>query len=339
MADGVPKMTGVRKAAIMMVLMGEKAASSVLRHMPQKQVEKVMREVANLGALDPEAAKQVLREFTKMARTGSSRAEGNSAYAEKLLVEAFGEPAAKHLLERATRPSDIDPADPKALEKVDPPQLAKALENESPQTIALVIAHMDSGPGPQLLNLLPEKLRVQVVERMARMRTFSPEVVERTMATLRKKVSAMGTHQQVSFGGVNAVAKLLKSLDAGSSKTILESIGSSDPDLVTDIRGLMFTFEDLREVTEPGIRELIGQADKKALSLALKGASPDLQAHFFKCMSSRAVEMLKEDMEALGPVRMRDAVQAQQELTQLATKLEEEGKLMRRSADGSDSIV
>ncbi|MGH9469643.1 MAG: flagellar motor switch protein FliG [Terriglobia bacterium] len=339
MAETATKMTGARKAAILMVLMGEKAASSVLRHLPQKQVERLMREVAKLGALDPAVSKEVLREFTLMERTGSGCAAGNSAYAEKLLVEAFGEPAAKHLLERATRPSDTDPADPKALEKADPSQLAKVLENEGPQTIALVIAHMDAGLGPQLLNLLPEKLRVQVVERMARMRTFSPEVVERTMVTLRKKMSSMSTHQQVSFGGVNAVAKLLKSLDATSSKTILESIGSSNPDLVSDIRGLMFTFEDLREVTEAGIRELIAQADKKALSLALKGATPELQAHFFKCMSSRAVEMLKEDMEALGPVRMRDAVQAQQELTILAQKLEEEGKLMRRSADGSDSIL
>src|SRR5579875_3230219 len=309
------KLSGIRKAAILMVLMGEKAATAVLRQLPQKQVERLMREIASVGEIDPEVSREVLREFTELAVSGNRRAQGNSAYAQKLLVEAFGEPAGKQLFERAMRPSDLDPTDPDILEKADPHQLSKLLENESPQVIALVVAHLSSGLASQVLNLFPEKLKSQVVERVA------------------------SNLQQVNFGGINVVAKLLKSMDPTSSRGILESIKASDPDLLSSINALMFTFEDLKDVTEAGIRELIGHADKKTLSLALKGAHPDIQAHIFKCMSSRAVEMLKEDMEALGPVRLRDVTQAQQEITRLAHELEDEGKLMRKSADSNDTIL
>ncbi len=333
------KLSGIRKAAILMVLMGEKAATAVLRQLPQKQVEKLMREIARVGEIDQEVSKEVLREYTQLAVSGNKRAQGNSAYAEKLLVEAFGEPAGKQLFERVMRPSDLDPTDPDILEKADPHQLAKLLENESPQVIALVVAHLSSGLASQVLNLFPEKLKTQVVERMARMRAFPSEVVKRTLATVSKKVAVASNLQQVNFGGINVVAKLLKSMDPTSSRGILESIKASDPDLLSSISALMFTFEDLKDVTEAGIRELIGRADKKTLSLALKGAHPDIQAHIFKCMSSRAVEMLKEDMEALGPVRLRDVTQAQQEITRLAHELEDEGKLMRKSADSNDTIL
>src|SRR5579883_1600746 len=322
------KLSGIRKAAILMVLMGEKAATAVLRQLPQKQVERLMREIASVGEIDPEVSREVLREFTELAVSGNRRAQGNSAYAQKLLVEAFGEPAGKQLFERAMRPSDLDPTDPDILEKADPHQLSKLLENESPQVIALVVAHLSSGLASQVLNLFPEKLKSQVVERMARMRAFPSEVVKRTLATVSKKVAVASNLQQVNFGGINVVAKLLKSMDPTSSRGILESI-----------KALMFTFEELKDVTEAGIRKLIGHADKKTLSLALKGAHPDIQAHIFKCMSSRAVEMLKEDMEALGPVRLRDVTQAQQEITRLAHELEDEGKLMRKSADSNDTIL
>src|SRR5579883_790932 len=381
------KLSGIRKAAILMVLMGEKAATAVLRQLPQKQVERLMREIASVGEIDPEVSREVLREFTELAVSGNRRAQGNSAYAQKLLVEAFGEPAGKHLeidpevsrevlreftelavsgnrraqgnsayaqkllveafgepagkqlFERAMRPSDLDPTDPDILEKADPHQLSKLLENESPQVIALVVAHLSSGLASQVLNLFPEKLKSQVVERMARMRAFPSEVVKRTLATVSKKVAVASNLQQLNFGGINVVAKLLKSMDPTSSRGILESIKASDPDLLSSINALMFTFEDLKDVTEAGIRELIGHADKKTLSLALKGAHPDIQAHIFKCMSSRAVEMLKENMEALGPVRLRDVTQAQQEITRLAHELEDEGKLMRKSADSNDTIL
>jgi flagellar motor switch protein FliG len=214
----------------------------------------------------------------------------------------------------------------------------KFVESEHPQTIALVLAHLGARTSTSLLVLLPEKLRAEAVRRLAVMQQFSTEIVKRISVILHKKLDALGEQSQRAYGGVNAVADMLNRVDRKCAEDILTTIEQEDPKLSLAIRDLMFTFEDLSNIPESSIREILGQVDKKTLAMALKGASEDLKNHFYTSMSSRAIEMLKEDMEAMGPTRSRLVHQAQQEIVTLARKLEGEGKIALKSY-GEDAYV
>ena len=226
-----------------------------------------------------------------------------------------------------------------ALRKAEPAQLVKLLESEHPQTIALVLAHLPAKNARDVFLLLPEALRGQAITRLAQMRHFSPEAIKKVAEALYQRFSG-ATHQaRQEYSGVQAVADLLNQVDKTASATILDAIEQSSAELASSIRNQMFVFDDFLEIPETGLRELLGQIDKKQLSVALKGASEDLRNHFFKCMSSRAVEMLKEDMEALGPMRSREVQAAQQEIVNVARRLEAEGKMVLKVEQGETYVV
>lgn len=225
-----------------------------------------------------------------------------------------------------------------SLQKADPQQLAKFLETEHPQTIALILAHLHARQASALLLRLPEEIRGETVKRLAQLRQFSPEVAQKVSLALHKRLESLGEQSRRAYAGIKGAADLLNQLDPNASKAILESIEQEDPKMALGIRNLMFTFEDLMGVPETGIRELLGQLDKKTLAMALRGASEELKNLIFKSMSTRAVDMLKEDMEVLGPVRTKDVHQAQHEIVEVARKLEAEGKLVL-SAEAQDEYV
>ena len=227
------------------------------------------------------------------------------------------------------------------LQKTDPQQLAKFIQGEHPQTIALVLAHLNSKAGRAVLMLLPEKVRGKAVKRLAQMQQFSPEMVKKISVVLHKRLVAIGQQSRRAYGGVKAVADLLNQIDQEAGSSILESIEQDNAPLATSIRNLMFTFEDFLEVPETGMRELLGQLDKKKLSIALKGATEDLKNHFFKCMSSRAVEMLKEDMETLGirSVARRSNAAQQETVINTARRLEGEGKMVLKTEQEESYVV
>lgn len=214
------------------------------------------------------------------------------------------------------------------LQKMDPQQLSKFLEGEHPQTVALVLAHLDPKKASIVLMSLGAEQRVAAVHRLAEMRQFSPEMAQKVALILYRRMESVGGGGRKSYSGFKGVADLMNRLDSASSKVILKEIEKKEPKIAIGIRDLMFTFEDLVTVPAQSIREIVGQADKRVLALALKGAKEDVRAHLFKAMSSRAVEMLQEDMEAMGPVRGKDIQAAQQELLGLARKLEAEGTIM-----------
>jgi len=214
-----------------------------------------------------------------------------------------------------------------SLQKSDPQQLAKFLEEEHPQTIALILAHLDSKRGSELLMKLPETLRAEATLRLAQLRQFSPEIAQKVSLALHKRLEALGEQHRRAYAGFQGVADLLNHMDPVQAKLILEAIEKDDPKVALSIRNLMFTFQDLLGVPEAGIREWLGQLDKKTLAMSLRGATEELKNYIFKSMSSRAVEMLKEDMEVLGPVKARDVSKAQQEAVAVARKLEAEGKI------------
>jgi flagellar motor switch protein FliG len=321
-----------------MVVLGEDAASAIYRQLPAEEVEKITREIADLRSVDPETALSVLEEFDRLVLTGDYLAQGGRDYANKLLVKAFGEDGAQDLLRQVSHAAEASASRLDSLRKADPAQLAKFIEGEHPQTIALILAHLDSKQASTLLLLLPAELRAEVIKRLAQLRQFSPEMAERVSVVLHKRLESLGEQSRRAYAGLRGVAELMNRLDVATGKNILEAIEKEDPKLALSIRNLMFTFEDLLTIPEAGIRELLAQMDKKTLATALRGASEELKNYIFKSMSSRAVEMLKEDMEVLGPVKSRDVNKAQVEAVAVARKLEAEGKLTL-TAEGDDEYV
>jgi flagellar motor switch protein FliG len=319
--------SGLRKAAILMVLLGEDAASDIYRHLPQSEVEQITQEITTLNYVEPETGLAVMEEFDRLILTGDYITSAGMEYANKVLVKAFGKEGATDLLRQVARAHEMSGTKLDSLRKADPQQLAKFIEGEHPQTIALILAHLESKQASTVLMKLPPELRAEPIKRLAQLRQFSPEMAQRVAVVLHKRLEALGEQSRRAYAGLRGVADLLNRLDVAVGKTILESIEGDDPKLALSIRNLMFTFEDLLTVPEAGIREVLGLMDKKTLATALRGASEELKNYIFKSMSSRAVEMLKEDMEVLGPVKTKQINTAQLETVAVARKLEAEGKL------------
>jgi flagellar motor switch protein FliG len=330
--------SGARKAAILLVILGDEAASQIYRNLPPPAVEQLSQEIAVLRSVDGETALAVLEEFERLVTAGDYLAQGGKDYANKLLVKAFGEEGAQELLRQLSRTAEMSASKLDSLRNADPQQLAKFIEGEHPQTIALILAHLEAKQASTLLMRLPEELRAESIKRLAQLRQFSPEVAQRVSLVLHKRLEALGEQSRRAYAGLRGVADLMNRLEQNTAKIILEGIEKEDPKLALSIRNLMFTFEDLMTVPEAGIRELLGQMDKKTLATALRGASEELKNYIFKSMSSRAVEMLKEDMEVLGPVKSRDVQKAQIEAVAVARKLEAEGKISL-TQEGDDEYV
>jgi len=335
---GQPIPAGPRKAAILMVILGEDAASHVYRHLPPAEVERITQEIAGLGSVDVSTSNAVLEEFERLFMAGEYVAQGGKDYAQKLLVKAFGQDGAQELLRQVSLSAEMSASKLDSLRKADPQQLAKFIEGEHPQTIALILAHLEAKQASALLMRLPEELRAEAIKRLALLRQFSPEMAQRVSLVLHKRLQSLGEQSRRAYAGLRGVADVMNRLELNTAKTILEGIEKEDPKLALSIRNLMFTFEDLLTVPEAGIRELLGQMDKKTLATALRGASEELKNYIFKSMSSRAVEMLKEDMDVLGPVKSREIHKAQMEAVAVARKLEAEGKLSL-TPEGEDEFV
>jgi flagellar motor switch protein FliG len=330
---------GLQKAAILLVLLGEESASHIYRNLPEVDVERLTRRIAELEHFKPETAMAVLEEYHQLTVTQGYLAEGGPDYAQKLLVKAFGEGGAKRLLEQVSMAVEQNAVHLESLQEADPQQLAKFLEVEHPQTIALILAHLHARQASTLLLRLPEEVRAETVKRLAQLRQFSPEVAQKVALALNKHLESLGEQGRRAYAGFKGAADLLNQLDPIKSKGILEIIEKDDPKMALAIRNLMFTFEDLLGVPQAGIRELLGQLDKKTLALSLRGATEELKNLIFKSMSSRAVDMLKEDMEVLGPVRSKDVNQAQREIVDMARKLEAEGKLVLSAESQEEYVV
>jgi flagellar motor switch protein FliG len=330
---------GLRKAAILLVALGEDLAKYLFQSLSETDVHRVTEEITKLGDIPASLITQVLTEFYGLLETQQYMVRGGPEFAMKILTEAFGPAKAETLLTQVQKIRERATGDMATLQKMDPQQLGKFLESEHPQTIALVLAHLDAKSGSTVLMGLPVETRVEAIRRLAGMRQFSPEVAKKVALTLHRRMEGTGNGGRRSYSGYKAVAEILNRIDQTTSKGILEEIEQGQPQLALGIRDLMFTFEDLLTVPIESIRELVSSADKRVLAVALKGGREQLKAHIFRAMSTRAVEMLKEDMESLGPVRMKDVGFAQQELLTLARQMESEGKMiLKMEIDGEFTI-
>jgi flagellar motor switch protein FliG len=337
-SHSLEKLKGPEKAAILMILLGDKAASSIYRHLPPAEVEELTREIARVGYVSQSMAQQILEEFGRQMMAQDFVAKGGAEYAQKVLVGAFGENSARDFVQHAMRGEAISQKDLEIIQQADPEQVANFVQEETPQTIALLLAHLDSKTSSVLLRCLPDTVRAEVVERLAILKPFPPELVRRIVTVISKKIQGLGKQNRLECGGVEAVAELLNRLGGNSSGPILDSIQERDPDLALAIRNQMFTFADFLLVADASIRETVAQVDKKVLALALKGTTPEVKDRFLKVMSSRAAEMLNEDIEVLGAVRARDTTHAQQDIVQGARKLEAEGKIILKNEEEETDV-
>lgn len=321
--------TGLRKAAVLMVALGDANAKEIYKQLNEDEIEQLTQEIASLETVSPDVSQAVLEEFHELIETQQYLAFGGLEYAKRILVETFGTQRAEALLsqvERSREASDSNLA-LSLLQKMDMQQLSKFLEDEHPQTAALVLAHLDARASSQALLALPEEMRISVVKRLVEMRHFSEEIAQKVGQILRHRMESLGRDRSKSYSGYKVVADLMNRMDAPVTKQILESIERDNPEMALNIRNLMFTFEDFVTVPASSMAELVPQIDKALLAMALKGAKENLRMHFFSALSSRAVEMLTEDIEVMGPVRGREIVKAQTEILNIARSLEAEGRL------------
>lgn len=331
------KIGGARKAAILLTALGEGPAATLFRDLNREEMQRVADEVANLGPVPVELTLQVIEEYQQMTQAQGFLLQGGYDLAKRLLTSAFGESEAEEILMRLTRARELKPAE--ALQRADPQKLARFLESEHPQTIALVLGQLSDRQASALLMSLPSELRAEAVKRLANLRKFSPEVADKVSFMLSQRLKSVGEQGKRTYSGFQSVADIMNCIDTSIAQEILESIENEEPQLAINIRDLMFTFEDFLQVGESHIRELTGMVEKRALALALKGTNENLKNHFFRTMSSRAVDMLKEDMDLLGPVRSRDVQKAQSEIVATARQLEAEGKIILKGESNDEFLI
>src|SRR6266550_8430833 len=333
------QLTGLRKAAILLVSLGEDVSAELLRQLEEDEVQELGREVARLSSVTAEQSEAVLDEFHQMSVAHDYVLKGGIDYARKVMNAAYGPEAARKILDRLISAMGTEVVNFDALHKADPQQLAKFIHNEHPQTIALVLSHLNPTQAAALLVSLPAEMRSDIALRMANLEQISPEVIAKIATVIDQKLKALGEFSRESYGGVRAVSEMFNRLDSNSSREILDKIEQSDATLVETIRHLMFVFEDLMLIDEMGIKEVLARVDRKVLTVALKGTSEQLKEHFLKAMSQRGAEMLREDMDVMGAVKIKDVEASQQQIIAIARQLETEGTLSLKGAVGEQYVV
>jgi flagellar motor switch protein FliG len=318
---------GIQKAATLLVILGEQVSAELLKQLDEDEIQQVSREVARMSAISSEQAENVLDEFYQMTLAHDYVLKGGVDYARKLLINAFGPESARKLLDRLMKTLGSEVASFDELQKADPQQLAKFIHSEHPQMVALILSHLNPSQAAALLISLPPELRADVACRMANLDQISPEIIGKVAGIIGQKLKALGEFSRESYGGVRAVSEMFNRLDSGTSKEILDSIEQQDSNLVETIRHMMFVFEDLLLIDQNGIKEVLSRVDRKLLTVALKGTSEELRKHFTQCMSQRGAEMLQEDMEALGPIKLKEVEGAQQQIIAVVRQLESEGTI------------
>ncbi len=329
----------VKMAATLFVLIGEETASEVLKHLNETEIEAISREISNVGPIPAEEAEKAAEELYGLLVANRFISEGGADYAKKVILRTLGPGQARRILDRLSStyvPSNVF----EALDRLNPVQLSQFIQNEHPQTIALILAHLGPNSSAVLLESLPEDIQADVAVRMSSLETISPDIIKGISTVLEEKLKPVGTyaHDQ-AYGGIRAVAELLNKMDRRRSRAVLEKIDADKPEVANSIRELMFVFDDITILDDQAIREILQRIDKKTIAQALKGATDTQQNQFFRNMSGRAVEMMKEEMDIMGPVKIKDVHSSQQRIVEIVRKLEEEGIINLGPSAGDEYVV
>ncbi len=316
-------LTPAQKAAILMIVLGEDLSARVLSLLPKQDIELISKEIAFMRTIDPKIIRDVVNEFYTMLKAKEFMSAGGLEYAKELLIKTLGPEEARKIIDKLMKIMESSYGFD-YLENVDPKQLVKFIQNEHPQTIAIILAHLDQSTAAEVLSLLPKELQADVTLRMASLENVSPSVIKHVSEILESKMESV-SGSNIELGGIRKVSEIINRMGRVESKSLIDSIAEHNPELASQIRDMMFVFEDIIKLSDSDIQELLKHIDKKDLIMALKGASDELKEKFFKNMSSRAAETLKEELEFLGAVKVKDVEKAQKVIVDIVRKLDEEG--------------
>jgi len=331
------EVSGVRKAAVLMLSLSQEQASEILKRLSPEAVEEVIREIAVIKDVAVDQREVVFGEFYNMALANSSSNEGGLEYAKALIRKSLGDDDASRLLKQVTQHVQTTPFS--FLEKAESENLLTFIQDEHPQTIALILAHLPPQKASEILVGLPSQKQIEVVKRVANMEQTNPEVIKEVERGLEHRLSDIVSQTFEKAGGVDTVAEILNLADRSTEKGIMEGLEAEDPDLVEQIRRLMFVFEDILLVNDKGIQSVLKEIDNDELALALKTASDELKQKIFKNMSERAAQLIQEDMQYMGPVRVSDVEAAQQKIVDVVRRLEDAGEIIIAGRGGEKEMV
>jgi flagellar motor switch protein FliG len=337
--ESTDDLSGLRKSAVLLLSVDSQTASALLKQMAPSTVEEVTRELASISSVSSQVRNSVVREFYNMVLAQSWVTEGGLAYATSLVKRSLDPSIADQIVQQVSQTVQQQPFT--FLQKAESDHLLTFIQDEHPQTIALIVSHLPYHKSAEILAGLPAQKQIEVVKRIANMEQTNPEVIREVERGLESRLSNMLTQRLEKTGGVDTVAEVLNLVDRSTEKGILEGLETDDPDLVEAIRRLMFVFEDILLVNDKGIQSVLKEIDNDELALSLKTASDELKEKVFKNMSERASELIKEDMEYMGPVRVSDVEAAQQRIVDVVRRLEEAGEIViaGRGGGGGDIIV
>lgn len=333
----ISELSGVEKAAILLLAIGPDAASSILKHLAQERVEEVTRSLASLGRVPDQVQNEVVEEFYNISIASQYANEGSLSYARMVMQNSLDPTVAERMLSQIQTQVQKTPFS--FLQRAESDNLLTFIQEEHPQTIALILCHLSHHKASEILGGLAMDKQLEVIKRIANMEQTNPEVIREVERGLESRLSNMLMQSMEKAGGVPTVSEILNLTDRATEKTIMEGLESDDPDLVEEIRRLMFVFEDIKLVNDKGIQAVLKEVENDELSLALKTASEQLKEKIFSNMSERAASMVKEDMEFMGPVRVSDVESTQQRIVDIVRRLEESGDLMIEGRGGDSEMI
>ncbi|HEY3781299.1 MAG TPA: flagellar motor switch protein FliG [Fimbriimonadaceae bacterium] len=326
-----------QKAAIILMCLGPELSGKVIRHFEEDQIELLTLEVARLDKVSSEQREAVIGEFYDLALAQEYIAEGGVDHAKKVLEAGFGPEKAEQIVAKIIQAMQVVPFD--FLKKADPSQVLSFIQDEHPQTISLILAYMPMNNAALILSKLPSELRAEVAGRIAMMDQTPPEVIRRVEQVLEKKVSSILNQEMTKAGGPKALVDLLNRVDRSTERLIMDSLSESNPELAETVKNMMFVFEDIVQLDDRAVQQILKEVDLKELATALKGVNNDVQNKVFRNMSERAVNMLKEDMDFMGPVRLKVVEESQQKIVGVIRRLEEAGELTIGRGGDEDVLV
>ena len=335
--ETVEELDGVARSAVLLLLLEPDAAGAILRELPTDAVEEVTRALASLGDVPRNLGEGIISEFYSLAMAQGWAREGGLDYAKRLLKDSLEGGVAEKVISQIQTQVQRTPF--AFLQKAETDNLLTFIQDEHPQTIALIVSHLPHHKASEVLGGLPEERQIEVVRRVANMEQTNPEVIREVEMGLESRLSSMIMHSAEKVGGVNTVAEILNLCDRNTEKSIMEGVESEDPDLVEEIRRLMFVFEDIRMLDDKSIQRLMKDIDNSEVALALKMASEELKDKFLSNVSTRGAEVIREDMELMGPVRVSDVEAAQQRIVDIVRRLEDSGEIVITGRGGGGDVV
>lgn len=333
---GDDKMSGLQKSAILLIALGPEKSANLFKHLKEEEIEELTLEIANTRSITPQIKEGIIEEFYQLCLAQQYIAEGGIGYAKELLEKALGTEKAMHVIGKLTASLQVKPFE--FVRKTDASQLLNFIQDEHPQTIALILSYLSPMQASMIISALPPERQADVAKRVAMMDRTSPDIIKEVEKILESKLANLVNQDYTIIGGVDAVVEILNAVDRGTEKHIMETLEIEEPELADEIRKKMFVFEDILLLDDRSVQRVLRDVDNNDLAVALKGANENVQATIFNNLSKRLAAMIREDMEYMGPVRMKDVEEAQQKIVNIIRKLEDSAEIVI-SRGGGDEIV